>query len=247
MGDILMTELLHMHDNYLRDFDAVVLETGADYLVLDRTAFYPEGGGQVGDRGEISSSSVRSHVSDTKKVGSAVHHMIPDGRSFSVGESVHGRLDWTWRYQSMRYHTAQHVLSRYLQLEHNLETVGNQVKPGESRADFQPINEIGEQMRTDIESGVNELLKTSLKVNISFMPRSEAVAYLKERGYQVRYLEMVPRSVTQFRVVTIGDWDASSCAGTHVANTSEVGRLKILKTKNVGAAKQRIYFTLLDT
>ncbi len=246
MGDISMTELLHMHDNYLRDFDAIVAETGEGYLVLDRTAFYPEGGGQVGDRGEISSSGIRSQVSDTKKVGSAVHHLISGGSPFSVDQSVHGRLDWVWRYQSMRYHTAQHVLSRYLQVEHNLETVGNQVKPGESRADFQPLNEIGEQMRTDIESGVNQLLKTSLKVNISFMPRSDAVAFLKDRGYQVRYLEMVPQSVTEFRVVTIGDWDASSCAGTHVANTSEVGRLRIVKTKNVGAGKQRIYFTLYD-
>ncbi|MEM2142486.1 MAG: alanyl-tRNA editing protein [Candidatus Thorarchaeota archaeon] len=241
-----MTELLHMRDNYLREFDATVKQVGANYVVLDRTAFYPEGGGQVGDRGELLSERLRAVVIDTKKAEGTVRHIIADENRFSPGMAVHGSLDWSWRYQCMRYHTAQHVLSRLLQLTFGLETVGNHVAPGESRADFSPVNDISDVMRKEIEDGVNEIFSEGLPVEIRFMPREEATTFLHEMGYQTRYLEMVPKEVSEFRVVQIGNWDASSCAGTHVANTREVGRLSILRTKNVGAQKQRIYFTLYE-
>ncbi len=239
-----MTDLLHMHDNYIREFDAEVVALGDKYVVLDRTAFYPEGGGQVGDHGTIEHNKNILRVVDTRKQEGMVYHIVDSPPQLNVGDIVHGSLDWQWRYASMRFHTAQHVLSRYLQLNYGLETVGNQVRPGESRADFYPIDDITDRLRSDIETGVNSILSSNLPVVIQFMSRSDAVAFLRERGYQVRYLEMVPKEVTEFRVVTIGDWDASSCAGTHVKNTSEIGTLKVIQTKNVGAKKQRIYFTL---
>jgi misacylated tRNA(Ala) deacylase len=100
-------------------------------------------------------------------------------------------------------------------------------------------------MKRDVEAGVNAILAQNLPVLIKHMPRSEAIAYLQEREYQTRYLEMVPKSVEEFRVLLIGDYDAASCAGTHVANTSEIGKIKIGKSKNVGAGVRRIYFRLL--
>ena len=78
------------------------------------------------------------------------------------------------------------------------------------------------------------------------MPRNEAISFLEERGYQTRYLEMVPKSVKEFRVLIIGEYDVASCAGTHVANTREIGGIQINKSKNVGAGKRRIYFRLLN-
>lgn len=146
----------------------------------------------------------------------------------------------------MRFHTAQHVLSRYLQLNLALETVGNMVKPGESRADYRPIDHFTDEMKRSVEVGVNAILARNMKVEIRFMPRQEAMLFLKQAGYQMRYMEMVPESVTEFRVLIIGDFDASSCAGTHVANTQEVGMIQIGKNKNMGAGKQRIYFSLID-
>ena len=77
------------------------------------------------------------------------------------------------------------------------------------------------------------------------MPRKQAIEFLNQRGYQTRYLEMVPKSVTDFRVLIIGDYDAASCAGTHVKNTGEIGEIRIGKSKNVGAGKRRIYFKLI--
>jgi misacylated tRNA(Ala) deacylase len=145
----------------------------------------------------------------------------------------------------MRFHTCQHVLSRYLQINYGVETKGNNIKPGESRADYTPLESFGEEMKREVEAGVNEILSKNLPVEIRSMPRADAIAFLEERDYQTRYLEMVPKSVEVFRVLLIGDYDAASCAGTHVANTSEVGRIQIGKSKNVGAGVRRIYFKLL--
>jgi misacylated tRNA(Ala) deacylase len=101
-------------------------------------------------------------------------------------------------------------------------------------------------MKRDVEAAVNSKLAENIDVEINFMPRKEAIDYLNERGYQTRYLEMVPKSVKEFRVMTIGDYDAASCAGTHVKNTGEIGGIQIGKSKNVGAGKRRIYFRLID-
>ena len=239
-----MTELLHMRDNYIHEFDATVEEIHGDYVVLDRTAFYPEGGGQSGDRGILEFENRSVIVKNTKKEKGIVKHLVNEQLPFGVGDSVHGSLDWEYRYECMRFHTAQHVLSRFLQLKYDLETVGNMITPGESRADYSPIEHIDEAMKLEIENGVNELLLQNMEVTITFMPREEAISFLSKKGYQTRYLEMVPSSVKIFRVLLIDDYDAASCAGTHVANTSEIGEIQIAKTKNVGSGKRRLYFKL---
>jgi len=241
---MLTTELLHMRDNYLREFDGRILHAHENCLVLDRTCFYPEGGGQAGDRGAIRDSYNSLEVVDTKKAEGEVQHLCKADVPPSFGPLVHGSIDWDWRYECMRFHTAQHVLSRYLLLNYGVETVGNMVKPGESRADYQPMDHLTEETRKEIEEGVNAILARNLDVQIRFMPREEAITFLQDAGYQVRYLEMVPRSISEFRVVAVGDYDFASCAGTHVANTHEIGGVVIGKNKNVGAGKQRIYFSL---
>jgi Ser-tRNA(Ala) deacylase AlaX len=239
-----MTELLYMHDNYIRKFEARILEMKEDSLVLDRTAFYPEGGGQAGDRGAIQQGSTSVEVIGTRKIEGQVRHLLAEPPSFDISEVVTGVLDWDYRYECMRFHTGQHVLSRYLQLNYGLETVGNHITPGKSRADYHPLESFDEDMKREVEAGVNEILAKNLDVEIKFMPRLDAIKFLEERGYQTRYLDMVPKSVKEFRVLIIGAYDAASCAGTHIANTSEIGAIKIGKTKNVGAGKRRIYFSL---
>ena len=211
-----MTDLLHMQDNYLRSFEAKVIKVLDDSVILDRTAFYPEGGGQSGDRGALSDKSTTIQITVTRKDQGAIKHITKDSIPFEVGDVVEGSLDWDWRYDCMRFHTAQHVLSRYLQIHYDLVTVGNMIKPGESRADYSPLEQFGEEMKREVESGVNEILAKNLPVEIRFMPRTEAIEFLTKWGYQKRYLEMVPKSVKEFRVLIIGDYDAASCAGTHV-------------------------------
>ncbi len=240
-----MTELLHMSDNYAREFDATVIGSGAGYVVLDKTAFYPEGGGQTSDHGELSDNERTLTVKEVRKIEGEIRHLV-DGQSFEIGASVQGVIDWARRYECMRFHTCQHVLSRYLQLNYGVETKGNNIKPGESRADYTPLESFDEEMKREVEAGVNAIMSQNLPVEIQNMPRAEAISFLEAKEYQTRYLEMVPKSVTEFRVLLIGDYDAASCAGTHVANTSEVGGIMIGKSKNVGAGVRRIYFKLLD-
>ncbi|TFG29580.1 alanyl-tRNA editing protein [Candidatus Thorarchaeota archaeon] len=240
-----MTELLHMKDNYLQEFDAIVLDKGENYVVLDRTAFYPEGGGQSSDKGKLSEGSKSIDVKEVRKINGEIRHILQTS-SFKIGAKVHGMIDWNHRYECMRFHTAQHVLSRYLQLNYNVETVGNNISPGESRADYSPLESFDEDMKREVEHGVNEILHQNLPVDIVFMPRAEAIEFLNKRGYQTRYLEMVPPYVKEFRILVIGDYDVASCAGTHVRNTQEIGGIMIGKSKNVGANKRRIYFHLIN-
>ncbi len=186
------------------------------------------------------------NIHEVRKVEGEIGHFTNDDIQFVAGVNVHGELDWEWRYECMRFHTAQHVLSRYLQLNYGLETVGNMITPGRSRADYSPLEDFGEEMKREVEAGVNSILIQNLDVATQFMARQEAIEFLRDKGYQTRYLEMVPESVTEFRVLVIGDYDAASCAGTHVSNTSEIGKIQIGKSKNVGAGKRRIYFSLLS-
>ena len=244
-GTWTMTLLHHMSDNYLKEFDAAVIGSGDGYVVLDQTAFYPEGGGQTSDQGELSDGARTIAVREVRKIDGEIRHLV-DGEPFEVGTSVHGSLDWESRYECMRFHTCQHVLSRYLQLNYGVETKGNSIKPGESRADYTPLESFDEDMKREVEAGVNAIVSQNLPVEIRNMPRAEAIKFLEEKEYQTRYLEMVPKSVQEFRILLIGDYDAASCAGTHVANTSEIGEIKIGKSKNVGAGVRRIYFKLLD-
>jgi misacylated tRNA(Ala) deacylase len=239
-----MTNLLYMRDNYLREFDAVVQKVADDHLVLEQTAFYYLGGGQSSDRGSLSFEDASLGIHEVRRVEGEIRHFTNDPIPFDAGTKVHGAIDWEFRYECMRFHTAQHLLSRYLQLKYDLITVGNMIKPGKSRADFTPMHKFDDALKRDVEEGVNAIFARELEVETRMMPRDDAISFLNERGYQTRYLEMVPASVTEFRVLIIGDYDAASCAGTHIANTREIGTIQIGKSKNVGAGKQRIYFSL---
>jgi misacylated tRNA(Ala) deacylase len=234
-----------MKDNYIKEFEASLLTKTEDSVILDRTAFYPEGGGQIGDKGVLRTDTDEVLIVGVRKREGQVHHIFEGDCNLRKGDIVTGELNWSHRYECMRFHTAQHVLSRYLQLNYDLITVGNQITPGESRADYQPLESFDEEMKKEVQSGVNEILTKNLDVSLTFMPREDAISFLKEKGYQYRYLEMVPKTVTEFRIISISDYDAASCAGTHVQNTGEIGTLQLGKTKNVGAGKRRIYFSLV--
>lgn len=233
-----------MRDNYVREFDATITKVGENYIVLDKTAFYPLGGGQSSDKGTLSYEGDTVSISLVRKEEGEVRHFTDGNIPYVVNQKVHGELDWNWRYDCMRFHTAQHLLSRHLQLDYGLETVGNMIKPGKSRADYQPLEEFPEEMKRAVEVAVNDIISRNIDIDIQFMPRNEAIEFLNARGYSTRYLEMVPSSVQEFRVLIIGDYDAASCAGTHVRNTNEIGTIHLGKSKNVGAGKRRIYFSL---
>jgi misacylated tRNA(Ala) deacylase len=239
--DMPETELLYMKDieaNYIREFDARVLEKGPGWAVLDRTAFYPLGGGQPSDTGTLIFAGGQVRVREVTKKG-AVRHLV-DEEMPPAAETVRGAIDWAPRHAHMRMHTAQHILSGVVFDLFKARTVGNQIHADHSRIDFAPVV-FTDQMVAEVEKTVNGILARDIPVTIGEEDRSEIeLRVCTERAN----LDLLPKSVHRLRIVKIGDIDECPCAGTHVRNTSEIGLMKITRRENKGKDRERITYIL---
>jgi misacylated tRNA(Ala) deacylase len=235
------TEMLYMRDieaNYIREFDARVMERGPGWVMLDKTAFYPLGGGQPSDTGRLIFESGELRVREVQK-RAGVRHLLDGELPPEVG-FLRGVLDWAPRYSHMRMHTAQHVLSGVVFDELKARTVGNQIHADHSRIDFSPANFTDQDLKT-IEEKVNGILARGVAVAV----REEDRSALEKRICAERAnLDLLPKSVKRLRIIEIGDFDVCPCAGTHVRNTSEIGRMNIYKRENKGKDTERITYTL---
>jgi misacylated tRNA(Ala) deacylase len=244
-----MTEFVFMKDsesNYIREFDAIVLDAGADpangnYVVLDKTAFYAEGGGQPSDTGIISwdGGAKQAKVKIVTKKGGVKHFIAGDLPQ--NGAAVHGTLDWENRYALMRYHTGQHLISAVVyDLYNGAHTVGNQIYANKSRIDFHPVKFTDEDLRK-IEGECNRRIALKPAVKI-YEESRESIE--KRVDSQRANLELLPKSISILRIVEIDGFDIVPCAGTHVRNLSELGILKIAAKETKGAEKERVTFEL---
>ncbi|MFH1787032.1 MAG: alanyl-tRNA editing protein [archaeon] len=234
-----MTEMLYMTDNYVKEFDAQVQEAGDGYVILDRTAFYPLGGGQETDQGWLELEGKKIFVKEvTKKDG--VKHFL-DGEVPPKGAKVHGIIDWDRRYAHMRMHTAQHLISAVGARMYNLDTRGNQIHADRSRVDFYPAH-FDDAGLKKLEDECNRVIAENHPIKIFEVPREEAKQKIARvwRGY----IDRVPPSVKILRMVEIDGVDCCMCAGTHISNTSEIGRIKILGKDNKGSDIERVTYTL---
>lgn len=233
-----MTELLHMKDCYLHEFKATIIRTGDGFVVMDRTAFYPEGGGQESDTGYLEWGGEKIKVIKVEKKGDVIHRVekVPP-----VGSEVRGHVDWTKRYARMKMHTAQHLVSRVAMELFNVSTVGNQLYAGKSRIDFYPAN-FSEDDLKKLEKESNKVIERGLEVKIYELPREEALKRVDAKRCD---LSRLPASVKKLRIVEIEGIDVCPCAGTHVRNLSELGKVKILEKINKGKDKQRIVYELV--
>ncbi|HUU78923.1 MAG TPA: alanyl-tRNA editing protein [candidate division Zixibacteria bacterium] len=239
------TEMLYMQDNYLKKFSARIISTGENYVVLNQTAFYPLGGGQESDTGIMLHQGRTFTITSVRRESGDVRHFFTETEGIpKKDEIVECELDWEKRFTHMRYHSAIHVFSRYMQLEYKADVVGNNISIRSGRADFHLENSLTQEDLQKIEDAVNNLIEQNFPININFMPREEAIKFLNEKGYQTDYIDMVPPSVKIFRIISVGEYDYASCAGTHVSNTSEIGRIKIVKRRSMGVGKERITLTL---
>jgi misacylated tRNA(Ala) deacylase len=236
-----MTELLYMKDtesNYIREFEAKVLERGFDYVVLDRTAFYPLGGGQPSDTGYLEWPGGKVEVREVTKKEGIRHHLLQNPES--VPDQVKGVVNWDKRYAHMRMHTAQHIVSGVVYDLWKARTVGNQLYHDRSRIDFAPIK-FTDEMLAQLESKVNEILATGAPVEIGTEIRAELE---KNVDAQRANLDLLPKSVSELRVVRVKDYDVCPCAGTHVRSLSEIGRIRVVKKENKGKDRERITYEL---
>jgi misacylated tRNA(Ala) deacylase len=231
------TELLYLRDAYLRSFDATVTSVDGTRVALDRTAFYPTGGGQPHDTGTLGGRP----VVDVRKDGGVVWHTI-DGGAPAVGDVVHGELDWDRRHALMRTHTALHVLCGVIWNEWRVPVTGGNMEPLAARMDFE-FDPLPEGFGARVEDLVNEALAADHRIEVMFLPRSEAV--LDDDLIRTK-VSLIPESVTEIRAVDIVGLDKQADGGTHVASTAEVGRIKVVKTESKGKGNKRIRLEVVD-
>ncbi|HSB47575.1 MAG TPA: alanyl-tRNA editing protein [Candidatus Bilamarchaeum sp.] len=235
-----MTELLCLSDSYLKECDSAVVSASGKEVVLDRTVFYPRGGGQPGDTGKIVSAAGEFRVSDTsKKDGLVIHSLETESHGLRAGDKVRCVIDWERRYRLMRMHTAAHVLAATMHRELGILISGNQLEEDKSRFDFT----MQEFDRAKFEMAVgkaNEELSRDLELKVYSLPRQDA---LKLPGV-VKLAGALPPSISVLRIVEIPGIDLQADGGTHVRNLSEVGKIGILRLDNKGKDNRRIYFNL---
>ena len=235
------TKRLYYDDRYLREFEAKVLKViDGKYVVLDATAFYPEGGGQPPDRGILEFNGGKSYVRDVQTVGKVILHRI-EGDIPPVGSKVKGRLDWSYRHNLMRSHTATHIIigaARRVLGEHAWQS-GAQKGERISRLDITHFRRLTLDEIRKIERLANDVVIKNLPVETIWLPREEA-----ERIYGFRLYQggVVPGRV--IRVVKIDGWDVEACGGTHCERTGEIGLIKIVHTERIQDGVERIIFSV---
>jgi misacylated tRNA(Ala) deacylase len=235
-----MTEELFLEDSYLREFEARIVELSGREVILDRTAFYPGGGGQPPDKGTLGIGPVRASVVDARREGGEVVHVLDNPIPGTVRE-FKGELDWERRYGHMRHHTALHVLSGVIWRNFEAKVTGGQMRADRARMDFSFPGEWTTDVVGEIERLTNEALASGRPVKVYELPREEA---LKNPELIRTQVNLVPERVKVIRIVEIEGLDTQADGGTHVANTSEVGQIEITGHRSKGRQNKRIEFVL---
>jgi misacylated tRNA(Ala) deacylase len=234
-----MTELLYQSDSYLKEFEATVVACSPEdrAIILDRTAFYPGGGGQPNDTGTLGGLP----VTKVRKSGEDVLHVV-DGDLPLVGGRVQGLLNWDRRYRLMRTHTAMHILCGVVFRDYGALVTGGDMEPLKGRMDFE-FDRLQKDLVAVIEAAINEEVLKGRDVRVKILPR--------EQAFQIPDLirtkiNLLPEGIQQVRTVEIVGLDLQADGGTHVANTAEVGHIRVVDYKSKGASNKRIYVEVTD-
>ncbi|HMR98157.1 MAG TPA: alanyl-tRNA editing protein [Anaerolineales bacterium] len=235
-----MTELLYQTDSYLQEFDATIVNILPDEraIVLDRSAFYPGGGGQPCDFGSLTIAGVIYPVEKVKKQGDDVLHFLGGTAPLPTPNSAsHGTLDWARRHKLMRTHTALHVLCGTIFRDYGAQVTGGNMEPLKGHLDFEFATMRGELVR-EIETAINSEVKQGREIRVNILPREEA--------FQIPDLirtkiNLLPEGIKEVRTIEIVGLDLQADGGTHVRNTSEVGTIRVSDYKSKGAINKRIY------
>jgi misacylated tRNA(Ala) deacylase len=236
-----MTELLYQMDSYLREFTAHVTQRDDEQhgVVLDRTAFYPGGGGQPNDVGTLIVDGKTYTVS--KVVRSNIH--IIEGEDLpAVGTEIKGLVDWARRYKLMRTHTAMHILCGVVWRDYGASVTGGNMEPLNGRMDFE-FERLQKELVSEIESRINAEVQAARDIRVAILPR--------EQAFQIPDLirtkiNLLPEGIPEVRTVEIVGLDLQADGGTHVANTREVGRIRITDYKSKGGINKRVYMELAE-
>ena len=236
-----MTDRIYSTQAYEKAMSATVVEVDRDdgRVLLDRSVFYPGGGGQPFDVGELVIGDDRLDVVRVTQDSRGVWHWM-DGALPPVGTAVNGMIDWERRYKLMRTHTAMHAMCGVVWNRFQSPVTGGNMNPGEGRLDFE-IPEWDPEDRDPIEAELNRQLDLARRIEVSFLDRTEAD---QDPSLIRTKVSLLPASLTEVRVIDIVGLDRQADGGTHVHSTAEVGSIRITKTESKGKGFRRIRFVL---
>ena len=230
-----MTELLATVDAYAKKADAMVVEATETGVVLDRTPFYTGGGGQPSDTGVLRSGDKEWHVRKISRSGGKLVHEL-DSVPPEAGTIVHCEIDWDRHYQLMRTHTALHILSGVVWRDFGAHVTGSDMKPLTARMDFE-LEEMSADFAERIEKLINLEVEAARDVKIRTLPRDEAFAIPDLIRTKI---SLLPEGISEIRIVDIEGLDLQADGGTHVANTREVGTIKVTSHESKGRINKRL-------
>jgi misacylated tRNA(Ala) deacylase len=228
-------ELLYLNDSYIRQFAAKVVKKENNLITLDRTAFYPGGGGLENDTGFLIRGNDRLRVKRVFESEGRVVHEIEG--EIHEGDEVVGEVDWNRRYKMMRLHTASHVIASIAFNKYKALITGGHISEEYAKDDFDVDKK---EVLSEIIREANEVIKRSINVKVYFLKREEA---RKIEGI-VKLANRHPPSSDVWRIVEIEGIDIQADGGPHVRNTSEIGEVVLLKVENKGKGRKRVYYTV---
>jgi len=240
-----MTKLLYQTDSYLKSFEARVSAIDAENhaVALDQSAFYPGGGGQPADSGSLAIAGVTYPVKRAKKAGDEVFHYLEgDSPLPEVGAAVLGQIEWERRYKLMRTHTALHILCGVVFRDYGASVTGGDMDPLEGRMDFE-FETMHHELVEQIEQAVNLEIANARAIRVAILPRDEA---FKIPDLIRTKINLLPEGIPQVRTVEIVGLDLQADGGTHVNNTAEVGKVRVVDYKSKGKINKRIYIAVED-
>ena len=231
-----ITSEIFRDDPYKKECEAKILDFGVNWIILDQTVFYAEGGGQLGDTGFIKAGKKEIQIENTIKEDNKIKHIFNSKFNFEIGENVTCIIDWDRRYKLMKMHTSLHLLCSLV----NAKVTGGSVGDGKGRLDF---NLDFKPNKEELKDNLNELIQGNHDITISWISTQE----LDKNPNLVKTMSVLPpRTNGSIRMVRIGDnIDYQPCGGTHVKNTSEIGLVEINKVENKGKLNKRVAISLV--
>ncbi len=240
-----MAGLIYQTDSYCQVFDATVsaVDEANRAVLLDRSAFYPGGGGQPYDLGVLRFGSTEATLERARKGAEGVWHVLAAGFALpQVGAAVQGQLDWPRRYRLMRTHTAMHILCGVVFRDYGALVTGGDMEPLQGRMDFE-FESLSKELVGVIEAAVNREVAAARAVRVQILPRETAFAIPDLIRTKINLL---PPGIDEVRTVELLGLDLQADGGTHVRNTAEVGQMRVVDYKSKGKTNKRIYIELAE-
>lgn len=236
-----MTEQIYNSDAYIKELDSKIIEVNEDHIVLDKTIFFPGGGGQPNDLGSVFIDNQEVKVEKVSWKDGKIAHFAKD-KDFKVGDLIKSKIDWERRFKLMRTHTALHILCGVIWRDYQAAVTGGNMEPLKGRMDFE-FPSLSVELTEEIEKKVNYEVQEDRKITVDFLPREEAFQIPDLIRTKVNLL---PESLRIIRTINIHGLDLQADGGTHVSSTSKVGYIKITGHESKGKINKRLRIAVLD-